>query len=228
MRILVAERDAALGAFLEREFGEEHHSVDLTSDIGELTRLAQERDYQAAIVDLNVEDSKCVATLRQVRSNEQLPILVLAGHTKPEARAQMLDLGADDLLLKPFAFSELAARLRALVRRGSHHVETVLRVDDLELSRVERRVVRAGRAIELTPKEFALLEFLMLNTSEPVSRPQIIERVWSLSFDTMTNVVDVYINYLRRKVDTPSDKKLIHTVRGVGYQLRSQNHNVAA
>jgi DNA-binding response OmpR family regulator len=104
----------------------------------------------------------------------------------------------------------------------------VLRVDDLELSRVERRVVRAGRAIELTPKEFALLEFLMLNTSEPVSRPQIIERVWSLSFDTMTNVVDVYINYLRRKVDTPSDKKLIHTVRGVGYQLRSQNHNVAA
>jgi DNA-binding response OmpR family regulator len=140
----------------------------------------------------------------------------------------MLDLGADDLLLKPFAFSELAARLRALVRRGSHHVETVLRVDDLELSRVERRVVRAGRAIELTPKEFALLEFLMLNTSEPVSRPQIIERVWSLSFDTMTNVVDVYINYLRRKVDTPSDKKLIHTVRGVGYQLRSQNHNVAA
>jgi DNA-binding response OmpR family regulator len=228
MRILVAERDAALGTFLEREFREEHHSVDLTADVGELTRLAEQHDYQAAIVDLNVEDSRGVAILRQVRSNEQLPILVLASRTKPEARAQMLDLGADDLLLKPFAFSELAARVRALARRGAHHVETVLRVDDLELSRVERRVIRAGRAIELTPKEFALLEFLMLNTSQPVSRPQIIKRVWNLSFDTLTNVVDVYINYLRRKVDTPSDRKLIHTVRGAGYQLRSRNHDFAA
>jgi two-component system OmpR family response regulator len=153
---------------------------------------------------------------------------VLAADAKPEARAQMLDLGADDLLLKPFAFSELAARVRALVRRGGHGPDTVLRVDDLELSRVERRVMRAGRPIELTPKEFALLEFLMLNTSHPVSRPQIVERVWNLSFDTMTNVVDVYINYLRKKVDTPSDGKLIHTVRGVGYQLQARNRHFAA
>jgi DNA-binding response OmpR family regulator len=228
MRILVAERDPALGAFLERKFGEEHYSVDLAKDVAEITRLAQERDYQAAVLDLNVEDSGCLALLRQIRSHDQLPILVLASHAKPEARAQMLDLGADDLLLKPFAFSELAARVRAVVRRGGRRPDAVLRVDDLELSRMERRVIRAGRPIELTPKEFALLEFLMLNTSRPVSRPQIVERVWNLAFDTMTNVVDVYINYLRKKVDTPSDGKLIHTIRGVGYQLQARNQHFAA
>lgn len=228
MRILVAERDTALGAFLQREFGEEHYSVDLAADVIEVTRLAKEYDYQAAILDLNVEGSKCLAALRQARSHDQLPVLVLAADAKPEARAQMLDLGADDLLLKPFAFSELAARVRALIRRGGHGPDTVLRVDDLELSRVERRVMRAGRPIELTPKEFALLEFLMLNTAHPVSRPQIVERVWNLSFDTMTNVVDVYINYLRKKVDAPGDGKLIHTVRGVGYQLQARNRHFAA
>jgi DNA-binding response OmpR family regulator len=228
MRILVAERDAALGAFLEREFGEEQYSVDVVSDVAGIARLAERRDYHAAILDLNVEGSRCLAALRQARSHAELPILVLAAGARPEARAQMLDLGADDLLLKPFAFSELAARVRALVRRGGHGPETVLRVDDLELSRVERRVMRAGRSIELTPKEFALLEFLMLNTSHPVSRPQIVERVWNLSFDTMTNVVDVYINYLRKKVDTPADGKLIHTVRGVGYQLQARNPHFGA
>lgn len=227
MRILVGERDAALGAFLEREFGEEHYAIDLAAEAGEVRRLAEEREYQAAVLDLNVDGPSCLAAVRRLRSHDQLPILVLASHTKPEARAQMLDLGADDLLVKPFAFSELAARVRALIRRGGHGPDTVLRVDDLELSRVERRVIRAGRPIDLTPKEFALLEFLMLNTSHPVSRPQIVERVWNLSFDTMTNVVDVYINYLRKKVDTPSDGKLIHTVRGVGYQLQARNRHFA-
>ncbi len=152
MRILVAERDAALGAFLEREFGEEHYSVDLAADLGDIARLAEERDYQAAILDLNVEGSRCLAVLRQARSHDRLPILVLAADAKPEARAQMLDLGADDLLLKPFAFSELAARVRALVRRGGHGPDTVLRVGDLELSRVERRVIRPGGPSSLRPR----------------------------------------------------------------------------
>jgi len=124
-------------------------------------------------------------------------------------------------VVKPFAFSELSARVRAMLRRGGHAPETVLRVDDLELNRVERTVNRAGRRIELTPKEFGLLEYLMRHAGQRVTRAQIIQHVWNLSFDTMTNVVDVYINYLRKKVDTGAEVKLIHTIRGVGYKVEA-------
>ena len=141
---------------------------------------------------------------------------------RPEDRVSMLDSGADDLVLKPFAFSELSARVRALLRRGSRPGTRVLRIEDLELSRVEHIVKRGGRRIDLTPKEFALLEYLMRNAGKHVTRAQIIEHVWNLSFDTMTNVVDVYINYLRKKVDAGSERKLIHTVRGVGYRVAVQ------
>ena len=126
----------------------------------------------------------------------------------PEERVQVLDLGADDLVFKPFSFSELSARVRALLRRGNRTPEAVLRIEDLELSRVERTVKRGGRTIELTPKEFALLEYLMRNAGQRVTRAQIIEHVWNLSFDTMTNVVDVYINYLRKKVDACSERNV--------------------
>ena len=129
-----------------------------------------------------------------------LPILILANRTRSEDRVRVLDLGADDLVRKPFAFPELSAHVRALLRRG-RSLETVLRIEDLELDRVEHAVRRAGRIIELTPKEFALLEYLMRNACQPITRSQIIEHVWNLSFDTMTNGVDVYINYLRKKVD---------------------------
>jgi DNA-binding response OmpR family regulator len=124
-------------------------------------------------------------------------------------------------VLKPFAFMELSARVRALLRRGARTPDAILRVEDLELDRVERKVKRAGKAIQLTPKEFSLLEYLMRNAGARVTRSQIIENVWNLSFDTMTNVVDVYINYLRKKVDAQADLKLIHTVRGVGYRLEA-------
>ena len=130
-----------------------------------------------------------------------------------------LDLGADDYLVKPFAFRELSARVRALLRRGNRPPELSFQVEDLEMNRVDRTVRRGGRRIELTPKEFALLEYLMRNAGRAVSRPMIIEHVWNFSFDTMTNVVDVYINYLRKKVDEGFEQKLIHTVRGVGYQI---------
>jgi DNA-binding response OmpR family regulator len=136
-----------------------------------------------------------------------------------EDRVQGLDLGADDYLTKPFSFTELSARVRALLRRSSMPAEMVLRVADLELNRVERSVTRAGKSIEMTPKEFSLLEYLMRNTGRCVTRAMIVEHVWNLSFDTMTNVVDVYINYVRKKVDQSHEKKLIHTVRGVGYQI---------
>src|SRR5580704_19606745 len=221
MRILVAENDPALARFLERGFDAEKYAVDLTTDQEEAKCLAQERNYDAAILDLNFPGPDSLDILRAVRARQQqLPILILTSRTRPEDRVQVLDLGAHDLVLKPFAFSELSARVRALLRRGNRAPETILRVDDLELSRVDHTVKRAGRKIELTPKEFALLEYLMRNAGAKVTRAQIIEHVWKLSFDTMTNVVDVYINYLRKKVDAASDRKLIHTIRGVGYQLK--------
>lgn len=224
MHILVAESDPALGAFLQQGFDTEDYSVDLAADAEAAQRLAHERDYDAAILDLDLSQPCGLDLLRSVRARRrQLPILILTSRIRPEDRVQVFDLGADDLVLKPFAFSELSARVRNLLRRGGRPAETVLRVEDLELSRVEHTVKRAGRKIELTPKEFALLDYLMRNSGQGVTRAQIIEHVWHLSFDTMTNVVDVYINYLRKKVDASSDRKLIRTIRGVGYQLQGGN-----
>ncbi len=222
MRILVAEQDQALGTFLERSFDAENYRVDLAADSEAAKAMADSQEYDAAIFDLNVAANEGMDVLRHVRSRrESLPILVLSNRTRPEDRAQALDLGADDLVMKPFAFSELSARVRAMLRRGARAPETILRVDDLELNRVERIVQRAGRRIELTPKEFGLLEYLMRNVGQRVTRAQIIQHVWNLSFDTMTNVVDVYINYLRKKVDTGAEVKLIHTIRGVGYKIEA-------
>ena len=202
MRILVAEEDQALGTFLERSFDAENYSVDLAADGDAAKAMAEATVYDAAIFDLNLTSAEGMEVLRHVRrQKETLPILVLSNRGRPEERAQALDLGADDLVVKPFAFSELSARVRAMMRRGGRATETVLRVADLELNRVERVVQRAGRRIELTPKEFGLLEYLMRNTGQRVTRAQIIQQVWNLSFDTMTNVVDVYINYGLRITD---------------------------
>jgi two-component system copper resistance phosphate regulon response regulator CusR len=158
--------------------------------------------------------------LRQIRNRKKnLPVLVLTGRTRVEDRVKGLDLGADDYMVKPFAFRELTARVRALLRRGDITADFKINVEDLEMNLVERTVRRGERKIELTPKEFALLEYLMRNQGRAVSRPMIIEHVWNFSFDTMTNVVDVYINYLRKKVDEGEAPRLIHTVRGVGYRI---------
>jgi len=221
MRILVAESDFALGAFLEREFRAENYAVDRAVNAVEAKSLARERHYDAAILDLHLPENESVEALRCVRAaQEQLPILILASRGSAAEGARVLDLGADDLVLRPFAFAELSARVRAQLRRGGHYAETVLRVEDLELSRIEHSVMRAGRKIRLTPKEFSLLEYLMRNTGQRVTRMEIIQNVWNIPVDTMTNIVDVYINYLRKKVDAPCEHKLIHTVRGVGYQLQ--------
>ncbi len=145
--------------------------------------------------------------------------MVLTARSRVEDRVQALDCGADDCLNKPFSFAEVTARVRALVRRGRPALDSALKIADLSLDRIERRVERAGKRIELTSKEFALLEYLMMNTGRRVTRSMIIEHVWNLNFDTATNVVDVYINYLRKKIDGGSSCKLIHTIRGVGYEL---------
>ena len=158
--------------------------------------------------------------LRDLRATHPyLPVLILTGKESIADRVCGLDWGADDYMTKPFSFSELAARVRALLRRSDRPLDITLRVRDLELDRIARSVHRAGRLVELTPKEFALLEYLMLHAGTLVSRSTIMRFVWKLSSDTLTNVVDVYINYLRRTIDSGAAEKLIHTVRGVGYRI---------
>jgi DNA-binding response OmpR family regulator/flagellar motor protein MotB len=186
MRLLVAENDPALATFLQNSFGHERYSVDLTDDGEDAKQSVEERNYDLAILDLNVARDGGTQILQHFRRTQRdLPILVLSSRNRAEERVQILDLGADDLVLKPFSFSELSARVRAMLRRGDRATEAVLRMEDLELNRVEHSVKRAGRAIELTPKEFGLLEYLMRNAGQKVTRAQIIEHVWNLSFDTM-------------------------------------------
>ena len=222
MRILIAEDDEALARFVRQGLEGEHYAVDVFADGEQARTAAAANDYDMVILDLNLPKLDGVSVLRQVRLKKpSLPVLVLTQRTRVEDRVQCLDLGADDYLGKPFSFSELSARIRALVRRSHLPSESVLAVADLKLDRVERRVERGGQRIELTTKEFALLEYLMRNAGRKVTRSMIIEHVWNLTFDTTTNVVDVYINYLRRKIDDSHPTKLIHTVRGVGYELSS-------
>ena len=219
MRILIAEDDAALASFVRQGLQGEHYTVDVAED-GERA-MESAIDYDLLILDLSLPRVDGMAVLRHLRLRRPtMPVLVLSQRSRVEDRVQCLDTGADDYLPKPFSFSELSARIRALLRRSHLPSESVIEVDDLKLDRVEHRAERAGRRIELTSKEFSLLEYLMRNADRLVSRAMIIEHVWNLTFDTTTNVVDVYINYLRRKVDAEHPRKLIHTVRGVGYELR--------
>lgn len=224
MRILVVEDDAPLASFIRKGLESEHYAVDVAPDGQHGLELARACEYDLLVLDLNLPKMDGVAVLGALRPDKpHLPVLVLTARSRIEDRVGCLDGGADDVLIKPFSFSELSARVRALLRRGHRVADTMLRVADLELDRIERRVQRAGQRIELTSKEFALLEYLMRNTGRRVTRNMIIEHVWNLSFDTATNVVDVYINYLRRKVDNGHAPKLIHTVRGVGYELTASS-----
>jgi DNA-binding response OmpR family regulator len=222
MRILIAEDDEALARYVRQGLESEQYSVDVVGD-GEQARMAAiDGPYDMVILDLNLPKLDGVSVLRQLRLKKpSLPVLILTQRTKVEDRVACLDTGADDYLPKPFSFSELSARLRALLRRSHLPSESVLVVGDLKLDRVQRIVERTGKRIELTGKEFALLEYLMRNAGRDVTRSMIIEHVWNLSFDTTTNVVDVYINYLRRKIDDGHAVKLIHTARGVGYGVRA-------
>src|SRR3982751_2797245 len=225
MRILIAEDDEALAKFVRQGLEGEHYSVNVVSDGEQARAAALDLAYDVVVLDLNLPKLDGVSVLRQLRLKKpSLPVLILTQRTKVEDRVQCLDTGADDYLAKPFSFSELSARIRALLRRSHLPSESVLVVGDLKLDRVQRIVERAGKRIELTGKEFSLLEYLMRNAGRDVTRSMILEHVWNLSFDTTTNVVDVYINYLRRKVDDGYGKHLIHTVRGVGYELSARSN----
>jgi len=203
MRILIVEDDEALARFVRQGLEGENYSVDVLSDGEQARTAATEFEYDVVILDLNLPKLDGVSVLRYLRSKKpSVPVLVLTQRTRVEDRVQCLDTGADDYLAKPFSFSELSARIRALVRRSHLPSESVLSVADLKVDRVQRLVERAGRRIELTSKEFSLLEYLMLNAGRSVTRSMIIEHVWNLTFDTTTNVVDVYIFGRWQKIDS--------------------------
>jgi len=220
MRILVVEDDAPLAEFLHERLQQEQFAVQVVTDGREAEKMASDQPYDLVLLDLNLSGVGGLDVLRGIRLKKpDLPVMMVAGTSQVEERVRGLDAGADDYLAKPFAFAELAARIRAILRRGTRPARAILRIDDLELDRVSHSVSRCNHSIELSPKEFSLLEFLMRNEGQPVSRSTIVEQVWKLSPDTMTNVVDVYINYLRRKVDMGYHRPLIRTIRGVGYQI---------
>ncbi len=220
MRILVVEDDRAVASFLRKGLEAEHYAVDVAVEGKEGLSLAEAVDYDMMLLDLMLPGMDGWDLLKRLRARKkELPVLILTGRTGVEERVRGLDLGADDYLTKPFAYRELAARVRALLRRGQRPPELKLKTADLELDRVDRVARRGGTILDLTPKEFALLEYLMRNAGRAVTRAMIIEHVWDFSFDTMTNIVDVYINYLRKKVDASFEPKLIETVRGTGYRL---------
>jgi len=223
MRILIAEDDPALASFVKKGLEAEYYAVDISPNGEQARAMAAELDYDLLILDLGLPLLDGVTVLRSLReSKPRMPILIVTSRNRVEDRVQCLDLGADDYLTKPFSFAELSARIRALLRRSHLSATSTLSVADLKLDRVERRVERAGRRIDLTSKEFALLEYMMRNAGRRVTRAMIIEHVWNLSFDTSTNIVDVYVNYLRRKMDKDFASPLIHTVRGVGYELSNR------
>lgn len=221
-RILIVEDDLSLASFLSHELQAESFAVELAHD-GEaaLEILQSGRPQDLLILDLNLPGLDGIGLLERVRPlRPRLPILVLTARSRIEDKVQAFQSGADDCQVKPFSFVELLARVRALLRRNSGMIPNVSKVGDLVLHREERRVERNGRRIELTPREFGILEFLMRNAGRPVSRATLSEEVWNTPHDPSTNIVDVYMKYVRDKVDLPGEPKLTHTVRGVGYELR--------
>jgi two-component system copper resistance phosphate regulon response regulator CusR len=220
MRILIAEDDAPLATFVAKAFNSEDHITEIAPAGDDALQRIQRGGFDLLILDLNLPVISGTQVLRKVRSaNTEIPILILTATDEVAERVACLDAGADDYLTKPFSFSELSARIRAVLRRQNRPGQAFLKVADLELDYLQRTVHRAGRTIELTPKEFGLLEYFMRNAGRRITRNMIIEHVWKLSPDTMTNVVDVYVNYLRKKIDEGSSVKLIRTIRGVGYEF---------
>jgi DNA-binding response OmpR family regulator len=219
-QVLIAEDDIPLAHFLKRGLQTDKYAVDLVHDGQTALETVGKSHYSLLILDLNLPKMDGMTLLRQVRPTmPNLPVLVLTGRSQLEDRVTALDGGADDCLIKPFSFHELTARVRALLRRHGKTSTEIIQVGDLILNRPEFRVERAGRKIDLTAKEFALLEYLMMNARRPVNRTMIMENVWKAPYDAKTNLVDVYVKYVRDKVDIGDCPKLIRTVRGVGYVL---------
>ncbi|WP_447975223.1 response regulator transcription factor [Nitrospira sp. Kam-Ns4a] len=224
MRVLVVEDEAKVGSFIRRALEEESYAVDLCADGKTGLELALQGHYDLVILDVMLPGLSGLEVLERLRKEKvRTPVLILTARSQVDQKVKGLDAGADDYLTKPFAIEELLARVRALLRRGTGEAAGVLQVDDLVLNPATREVTRGGQRIELTAKEYALLEYFMRNAGRVLTRPMIAEHVWNLDFDTFTNVIDVYVSYLRNKIDRGRERKLIHTVRGSGYTLKSGN-----
>ena len=223
MRLLVVEDEVKMAGLLKRALDEEGYAVDVTGSGEEALWLGTENPYDAIVLDLMLPDVDGFAVCRGLRERGRwTPVLMLTARDAVRDRVAGLDAGADDYLTKPFSLAELLARLRALIRRGATERPAVLRVGDLSLDPAARSVARDGRAIELTAKEYALLEFFMRHPGEVLTRTRLIEHVWDFAYEGDSNVVDVYVRYLRNKVDRPFGRDSIETVRGSGYRLRSE------
>ena len=221
MRILVVEDEKKLASFIKRGLKENNFAVDVAASGDDGLFMAENNPYDLIVLDIMLPGKDGIAVCRALRKkNVSAPVMMLTARDEVEDKVSGLDAGADDYLTKPFAFSEFLARVRALTRRSSGGKTTKLKVDDLELDQITHHVVRAGRPVELTSTEYALLEYLMFHAGEVVTRTMISEHVWNDDFDSFSNVINVYINHLRKKVDDGFDKKLIHSIRGTGYVLK--------
>ena len=226
MKILVVEDEAGVVGFVEQGLNEAGYAVDVARNGSDGLEYALASEYDVIVLDIMLPKMNGLDVLHEMRDRRiKTPVLLLTARDGLDDRVRGLDIGADDYLVKPFAFPELLARIRALLRRPPLQVGNLLCMNDLEMDIVQHEVHRAGRRIELSPREFSLLEMLIRHPNQVLSRTQIVERVWNFDFYTDTNVVDVYIGYLRRKIDRDSVVPLIHTVRGVGYRLSEDAHN---
>lgn len=222
MRILVIEDEPKLADYLKKGLSEQSHVVDVARDGVDGRHLALEGEYDLIVLDVMLPGVDGFEVLASVRARKDTPILMLTARDAVEDRVRGLEGGADDYLVKPFAFSELAARVQALLRRGRSREPTLLRLADLELDLARRRAQRGGQRLDLTAKEFSLLALLLRRQGQVLSRTTLAEQVWDMHFDSDTNVIDVAVRRLRGKLDDPYDTKLLHTVRGMGYVLESR------
>ncbi len=221
MRILVADDDLKAASLLVQGLKAEGYAVDLAHDGDEAVWLAETNPYDVLVLDVMMPAKDGFTVVRHLRKKNVLtPVIFVTARGEVEDRVRGLDAGGDDYLTKPFSLTELLARLRAMLRRQRPQASNLLRVADLEMDLLARKVRRAGQDIVLTNREFALLEFLLVNSPKPVSKMAIVEHVWDQHFDSQTNVVNVYVNYLRNKIDQPGMRPLLHTVRGIGFALK--------
>ena len=222
MRLLLAEDESHAGEYLVKGLGESGFIVDWVRTGPDAVHHATTSAYDLIVLDVGIPGMDGWDVLRAIRKHHQVPVLFLTARDRVEDRVRGLELGADDYLVKPYAFSELLARVRALLRRGKEREGDVLRMADLEVHLLRRRVERAGKRVDLTAKEYALLLLLMRRRGEVLSRTLIAEQVWDMNFDSDTNVVEVAVRRLRAKIDDPFQRKLIHTVRGFGYVMEER------
>ena len=222
MRLLLIEDDKKVAAFIVKGLTESGYAVDVRYDGRSGLGTAEEESYDLVILDWMLPGIDGITVCKKIREfSKDIPILFLTAKETPSDKVQGLDAGADDFLSKPFSFMELLARIRALLRRGTRTVDKLV-VDDLEINVNERKVLRGGKPIDLSNKEFAILEYMVRNKNRLINRATLTEHVWNIDFDRGTNLIDVYINYLRKKLDVGSRKQLIHTVRGAGYILKDE------